>query len=365
VREYALVFLVTAMVTYLVTPVVRRLAARAGAMAEVRDRDVHAIPTPRGGGLAMYVGLLAGLFLATKLPLLSTISASFDDAKAVAMAGGIIVLVGLIDDRWPLDALTKLAGQIVASGVLVLSGVRLSSLSIPGVTENIVFTSDVAVPVTVLLCLVLINAVNFVDGLDGLAAGVVGIAAAATFAFSYQLSTDQHLLRAQPGTLVAAVLIGCCLGFLPHNFYPARVFMGDSGSMLIGLTLAACTTSVSGGVDYASADLSTSLPLLVPILLPALVLAIPFLDLLLAIVRRTRARRNPFAPDKMHLHHRLLEIGHSHRRAVLLMWAWVAVLAFGGVLVSVSQGLLLPISLLVIIGVVVLVISALPRLRRV
>jgi UDP-GlcNAc:undecaprenyl-phosphate GlcNAc-1-phosphate transferase len=365
VREYALVFLVTATVTYFLTPVVRRLAARAGAMAPVRDRDVHESPTPRGGGLAMYAGLLAGLFVATKLPLLSTISAQYDDAKAVAMAGGVIVLVGLIDDRWPLDALTKLAGQIVASGVLVLTGVRLSSLSIPGVHQNIDLTPDVSVPLTVLLCLVLINAVNFIDGLDGLAAGVVGISALSSFVFSYQLATDQRLLRAQPGALVACVVIGCCIGFLPHNFHPARVFMGDSGSMLIGLALAACTTSVTGEVDYSSAGISQDLPFFVPILLPALVLAVPFLDLLLAVVRRTRAGRSPFAPDKMHLHHRLLEIGHSHRRAVILMYAWVGLLAGGGVLVSVSKGLALPLTLLSVAGLGVIVVSVLPRLRSV
>jgi UDP-GlcNAc:undecaprenyl-phosphate GlcNAc-1-phosphate transferase len=362
-REYALVFLVTATVTYLLTPVFRRLAARAGAMAEVRDRDVHVIPTPYGGGLAMYVGMIAGLFLATKLPLLSLISEQYDDAKAVALAGGVIVIVGLIDDRWPLDALTKLAGQILASGVLVMSGVRLSTLSIPGTSENISFTPDVSVPLTVLLCVVLINAVNFIDGLDGLAAGVVAIAALASFAFSYQLATDQRLLAAQPSALVACVLIGACLGFLPHNFHPARVFMGDSGSMLIGLTLAACTTSVTSEVDYASAGLSQQLPFFVPIVLPAVVLAIPFLDLLLAVVRRTRAGRSPFAPDKMHLHHRLLEIGHSHRRAVILMYAWVGLLAGGGVLVSVSQGLALPLTVLSATGFVVLVVSVRPRLR--
>ena len=362
-REYALVFLVAAAVTYLLTPLSRRFAVKIGAMAEPRDRDVHAIPTPRMGGLAMYGGVLAALLVAAHLPVLRTVAQTYDEPRAVAIAGGVIVLLGAIDDRVQLDALTKLAGQIMAAGVMTLLGVRLASIVLPGMHGDIVLTPDVGVPLTVLLAVVLVNAINFIDGLDGLAAGVVGIAAAASFTFSYSLSAHHQLLRAQPATLIAAILAGVCVGFLPHNFTPARVFMGDSGSMLIGLMLAASTTSITGEVDYGSAGLSESLPLLVPVLVPVLVLAVPFIDLLLAIVRRTRAGRSPFSPDKAHIHHRLLELGHSQRRAVLLMYGWAALLGFGGVLISQSHGPALPVSVLAGIVMLGLVTAALPRLR--
>jgi len=371
VREYALVFLTCAAVTFLVTPLVRLLAVRTGALARVRDRDVHTIPTPRLGGIGMYVGVLAGLLVASRLPVLSNVFSTyrFDEPRAIACAGGLICLLGAVDDRWPLDALTKLAGQIVAAGCMVLLGVRLAFFTLPGMAGSISLTNDVAVPLTVLLVVLLVNAVNFIDGLDGLAAGVVAIASAASFTFSYNLAADHNYLRVQPGALLAAICAGVCVGFLPHNFSPARLFMGDSGSMLLGLLLAASTVSTSSQFDYGSAgslaggDLGRSLPLFVPVLVPILVLAVPFGDLVLAVLRRTRARRSPFAPDKMHLHHRLLEIGHSQRRAVLLMYAWSALLGFGGVVVSVSRGPALPLSLLAALAIVVQLVSSLPRLR--
>ena len=369
-REYALVVLVTAAITFLLTPIVRRGAVRVGAMAAVRDRDVHTIPTPYGGGVGLYIGILGGLLVAANLPILQTVSAAYDEPRAIAVAGGLICLLGAVDDRWPLDALTKLAGQIVAAGVMVLLGVRLSFLDLPFMKQSLSLTNDVSVPLTVLLVVVLVNAVNFIDGLDGLAAGVVGIAATSQFTFSYVLASHDHILRAQPAALIAALCAGACLGFLPHNFSPATLFMGDSGSMLLGLLLAASAVSTSGQEDYASAASNTassaaqlSLPLFIPILVPALVLAVPFLDLVLAVLRRTRAGRSPFAPDKMHLHHRLLELGHSQRRAVLLMYAWSAIIGFGGVVVALSHGPALPLTLLAGLAIALLIASSLPRLR--
>ena len=190
---------------------------------------------------------------------------------------------------------------------------------------------------TILVVVVTVNAVNFVDGLDGLAAGMVGIAAAAFFTYSYALSVENGIDRATTASLVTAVLAGMCVGFLPHNIYPARIFMGDSGSMLIGLLLAASTITLTGRVGPESVTDIYLVPALVPLLLPFAILAVPFLDLCLAVVRRTRSRRSPFAPDKQHLHHRLLEIGHSHRRAVLVMWVWSALIAFGTVGLALTQ----------------------------
>ncbi len=363
-REYLLVLCVAAAVTYLLTPVARRFAIRTGAMAEPRDRDVHAIPTPRLGGLAMYAGVCAAFLVAGSLPALSRVFA-YSDVQAVVVAGGILVLIGAADDRWGLDALTKLAGQVVAAGVMVLLGLQLLTITLPGI--GAVSLGPEGVLLTVLLTLITVNAINFVDGLDGLAAGVGAIAALAFFAFSYSLSTGfltggVGQDRISSPTLIAAVLAGACLGFLPHNFNPARVFMGDSGSMLIGLMLAASVTSLTGQFTYANLPPSASFPVLLPLLLPLAVLAVPFVDLLLAIVRRTRSGRSPFSPDKAHLHHRLLEIGHSHTRAVLIMYVWTALLAFGGVAMSVTG----PLPTLAVAGVVaalVLVASSVPLLR--
>ena len=364
-REYLLVLCVAAAVTYLLTPVARRFALRTGAMAEPRDRDVHAVPTPRLGGLAMYGGVCAAFLLASTLPALSRVF-KYSDVEATVVAGGLIVLLGAVDDRWGIDALTKLAGQVVASGVMVLIGLQLLTLTIPGV--GAISLGPESVILTVAITLLTVNAINFVDGLDGLAAGVGAIAALALFAFSYSLAsggiTDGVAQdRITSPTLIAVVLAGACLGFLPHNFNPARIFMGDSGSMLIGLMLAAAVTSLTGQVPYANLPASASLPALIPLLLPLAVLAVPFVDLLLAVVRRTRAGRSPFAPDKAHLHHRLLEIGHSHTRAVLIMYCWTALLAFAAVAVSLWGG---PLQVVAVIGAataVALVVSSVPRLR--
>jgi UDP-GlcNAc:undecaprenyl-phosphate GlcNAc-1-phosphate transferase len=365
VREYALVFCVAAAVTYLLTPLARRFAIRIGAMAEPRDRDVHAIPTPRLGGLAMYAGVCAAFLVAHQLPALSGVF-RYSDVEAVTIAGGVIVLLGFVDDKWGIDALTKLAGQVVAAGLMVLLGLQLLTLTLPGL--GALSLGPEGVPMTVLLALLTVNAINFIDGLDGLAAGVGAIAALAFFAFSYSLSSGSITAgveqeRISSPTLIAVVLAGVCLGFLPHNFNPARVFMGDSGSMLIGLMLAGAATSLTGQINYGNLPTSKAFPALLPLILPFAVLAVPFIDLVLAVFRRTRAGRSPFAPDKAHLHHRLLEIGHSHTRAVLIMYFWTALLAFGGVGLSVTGGPLPVLGIIGALAVVALIASSVPRLR--
>ena len=324
-REYLLCLLAAAAVTYLTVPLSRKLALRWGALAEVRDRDVHDKPTPRLGGLAMFAGLAVGLLLASKLPLMSTV---FVDGARVPLAllsgAAIIVLLGVIDDRWSLAAPTKFAGQVLAASVMAVQGIAIIWLPIGG---TLVLDPVTSVLLTVLVVLVTINAINMVDGLDGLAAGIVGIAAIAFFAYSYLLSVEIGFERATMATLISALLAGMCLGFLPHNVFPARIFMGDTGSMLLGLLLAASIITLSGQVDPSAIEGGTLLPALLPILLPLAVMAVPLLDLALAVVRRTRRGRSPFAPDKQHMHHRLLEVGHSQRRAVLLMYGLAAVIA--------------------------------------
>ena len=364
-REYALVCCIAAAVTFLVTPVVRVVARRWGAVARPRDRDVHAIPTPRLGGVAIYTGMAVALLVANLMPTLQRTYQAGSQTPAVLVAGGIICLLGVIDDRWELDSLTKLAGQVFAAGVMVLLGVQLLILYVPvGGVGTLSFGRNDSFGLTVLLCLLTINAINFIDGLDGLAAGVSAISALAFFAYSYHLARVGYGDVAFAPTLLSAVLAGACLGFLPHNFSPARVFMGDSGSMLIGLTLAAAATTASTSADPQSfGGVVTTIPLYLPLLLPLVVLAVPFVDLVLAVLRRVSAGRSPFAPDKMHLHHRLLEIGHSQRRAVLLIYFWSALLAFGGVAMSIVEGPLIVLSVVGALAAVALVLSSVPRLR--
>ncbi len=342
-REYLVVFTVAATVTFLLSTVSRVVAERVGAVAKVRDRDVHATPVPYFGGVAMLAGLWAAYLVATRLPFLSTADGvAFEDARAVLVGGSLICVVGMLDDVFELDALTKFGGQLAAAAVVVVLGVQLLYLPLPGTTLSMDLTQGPLLTVFVIVATV--NAVNFVDGLDGLAAGVVGIGAVAFFLYSYLIAAENNLSLAITATLLMAALAGACFGFLPHNFYPARMFMGDSGSMLIGLVLACGAVTLAGqfppgalteGLFGARAGVQ---PVLLPLLLPLLVLLVPFLDLLLAVVRRTRAGHSPFSPDKRHLHHRLLEIGHSHRRAVLLMYAVAGLVAFGAVVLSLFAG---------------------------
>ncbi|TYK53000.1 glycosyltransferase family 4 protein [Actinomadura decatromicini] len=328
-REYLLAILVAALVSYLLTPSVRRFAVWFGAQAVPRERDVHVIPTPRLGGLAMFGGMVAALVVATGLPEMRKVLADGDInvTRAFLLSGGLIVLIGIADDRWEVDALTKFAGQVAAAGIFIMQGIQVYALPLP-TGESLTLPPAYGVPLTVLVVVATINAVNFIDGLDGLAAGVVGIAALGLFSYAYLLSRVNGLTTLSAATLIAAVLFGMCAGFLPHNFSPAKIFMGDTGSMLIGLLLSASTIMLTGQFDPTV--LTNGLfPFFVPMLLVPAVAAIPFIDMLLAVWRRTNQGRSPFAPDKQHLHHRLLELGHSTRRAVLIMYVWVGLLASG------------------------------------
>ena len=369
-REYLTVFLVAAVVTYLLGVIAREVALRTGAVAKVRNRDVHAIPIPYFGGLAMLGGLGAGYAVALQLPFLSLSDDNvFRDAGVVLIAGGLICAVGVLDDLLELDALTKLGGQLLAAGFLVFFEVQYYSFQLPGSVQFALEPTQGAIA-SVIVVVATVNAVNFVDGLDGLAAGVVGIGAVAFWAFSYQLAAANNETLAITAALLTAALGGACAGFLPHNFFPARIFMGDSGSMLIGLVLAGSALTLTGqfpasamrqGAGGSEANL---LPTLLPIILPIAILVVPFVDLVLAVVRRTRAGRSPFAPDKQHLHHRLLEIGHSHRRAVLIMWLWAALIAFGGVLASLYSGTVTTVILLAWVLLTVGLTFFVPRVHR-
>ncbi|WP_051132864.1 MraY family glycosyltransferase [Nocardia paucivorans] len=331
-RELLLVLLVSTVVTFLATGGIRVLAIGFGAVAVPRDRDVHVKPIPRMGGVGMYIGVVAAVLFAHQLPALRRGFDYLPDISAVLVAASIIVVVGIVDDRWGLDALTKFAGQVTAAGVMAVMGLSWYVIYNPFNNSTVVLDALQGGLVTVAVAVTLINAMNFVDGLDGLAAGLGLIASAAVFAFAVGLLTEQGgSVDTYPPALLAAAMAGACLGFLPHNFSPARIFMGDSGSMLIGLVLAAVSTSASGRIPLQGYGPRDIVGLLSPVLLVGAVMFIPVLDLVLAVVRRVRAGVSFSTPDKMHLHHRLLQIGHSHRRVVLLIYLWVCVLAFGAV----------------------------------
>lgn len=371
VREYLLVCMTAAAVTYLLTGLVRLFAFRAGAVANPRARDVHSVPMPRMGGLAMYGGVVGGMLLAHQLPVLRRAFEYSYDPQAVLLGGALIVLVGALDDRFELDSLTKLAGQTTAAGLLVLFGLQWVAFWVPWGGQGgdmgsvLVLDQNQGGLLSVLLVVTMVNAMNFVDGLDGLAAGIGLIAAAATCAFSLGLLNDSNgNVLNYPPALIAATLAGACLGFLPHNFQPARIFMGDSGSMLIGLMLAAASTSASGKLSFSQTGAKDALALLSPLLVVAAVLFVPMLDLLLAIARRLPKGLSLAHADKMHLHHRMVEIGHSHRRAVLLIYLWAGVIAFGAVALTLfNAGVVLWV---IAVGLLLaLAVSAVPRFREV
>lgn len=356
-REYLLVLLVAAGTTYLLAGLCRSIAVRTGTLAQVRTRDVHTEPIPYFGGVAMLGGLAVALMLALSMPFLGQYSWVAHDASGVLWASLVICIVGVIDDKYDLPALVKLGGQVLAAGVAVLHGVRIRWIPLP---DRIVGLDDAtSIGITVFVIALCVNAVNFVDGLDGLASGVVAIGSGAFFSYTYILAYEQDLARATTPSLITVATCGICLGFLLHNFHPAKMFMGDSGAMLLGLLMAMSTVSFTGQIDPAAIDDGGQvLPALLPILLPLGALALPILDLALAWTRRVARGQHPFTADKQHLHHRLLARGHSYWGAVLLMYGWTAVISVGLVLVvlanqsAVLWGLLVVLALLIVLTII-------------
>ena len=367
-REYALVLLVAAAVTYVLTPLVRRIAIATHAIHEPRARDTHTKPTPLLGGLAMYGGLVAGLLVASRLSFLQDPFGSGSRTEAgLLIAGAFVVVVGFADDRWGLSALSKLAAQVAAAGILVWSGQALPWLPTPG-GGVFLFEPDLSVVLTIGLIVVTMNAINFIDGLDGLAAGITAVAALSFLVYSYTLIRTIGATSQSLPAVSSALLAGMCLGFLPHNFFPARIFMGDIGSMLLGLLLAygpiSSTASLAPALltNYGHNALNR-FPTLLPLLVPAAIFAIPYADLMFAIIRRTRAGKPLMAADRQHLHHRLLNIGHSYRQSVLLMYLWAALFSVTVVSLSLVRSPLAVFAAATVIAVLALLPATMPRLR--
>lgn len=306
-------FIIAFVLTYSLTPVVKRVALRVGAVAVPGDRSVHDRPTPHLGGLAIFLSLSLTVVLVGGWP---------DERTLKILACGLLaLLLGAADDLRDLRPGTKFLGQILVASLLSGLGVRIFFVTNP-FTGGVLYLGDWSYLLSVLWIVAVMNVVNLADGLDGLAAGICTLAALA--------ATVVGLRTADLGNVatLAASVAGATAGFLPHNFNPAKIFMGDTGSMSLGFLLAAI--SVQGALKQ-----TTTVALLVPIV----ALGLPITDTALSIVRRLRAGRSIGQADKGHLHHRLLELGLSQKKAVLLMWAvsgWLAVSAI--LLAEVSRG---------------------------
>jgi UDP-GlcNAc:undecaprenyl-phosphate GlcNAc-1-phosphate transferase len=334
-RSYLLVFAVSAGAVALLTPLIRLASGRFGAIDRPSDRKVHPRPTPTLGGVGLLLGIGVSLAAAWFVPAFRPLFRRSSDLQGTLAGAVVICVIGAIDDVRNLSVPSKVAGQVLAAGVLILFGVELLFFWFPFGQGIVIVGSDLAVPLTVVWVLILVNAVNLIDGLDGLAAGIVAIGAASFFIWTYA-SPSPFTGTISTAALLSAITAGVCVGFLPWNFHPARIFMGDSGSMVLGLLLASATISgVGHNLAPSGGDLAA---FAIPVAIPAIVLAVPLLDVALAIVRRLRRGRPVFAPDKEHIHHQLQEIGHTHRRTVLIMYFWSVLLAGCGLAVSFING---------------------------
>ena len=322
--QHALVLGVSAIVTYLVTFVVTAVAPKLGAVVAPKARSVHERPTSTGGGAAMFVGFLVALVVASRLPGFTQVFAGSSEALAVVVAATVMFAIGLLDDLRELSAPAKVAGQVLSGSLLAVLGVTLFYFRVP-FGQLVVLSADWATLITVLLVVVVANSVNLIDGLDGLAAGTIAIAAGAFYLYSGALQNAGVIGDTNLGPLLALVTLGVCLGFLPHNFHPARIFMGDGGALLLGLLMASATMTVGGRVvDQFSGQVYF---FFAPKAIPFLMLGVPLVDVALAVARRAYRREGLATADKDHLHHRLLRMGHGHRRTVVLLWAWTGLLS--------------------------------------
>ena len=320
---YAVAFGVAAVSTAVLTPIVRRVAIRIGAVVLPDERRVHAVPTPTLGGVAMFLAFAIAVGVASRMDRFADV---FDGTQAlgVVLAAATIVAVGVVDDLREVSAPAKLAGQIFAGSVLLLLGVAMLFFRVP-FAGILVLSPDWSALVTVLWVVGLANAVNLVDGLDGLAAGIVAIASGAFFLYGDRLVDAGVLGTENMSPLLSIIVLGVCVGFLPHNFHPARIFMGDGGAMLLGLLMAASTMLVGGQTNDPFSG--QTFFFFAPLFIPFFILGVPIVDTLFAIARRASRGRGVATADKDHLHHRLMRLGHGQRRSVLILWLWTGILS--------------------------------------
>jgi UDP-GlcNAc:undecaprenyl-phosphate GlcNAc-1-phosphate transferase len=361
VRAYLLIMAVAAIVTFAATFLTLRLSRKHSIMPEIRERDVHTDPTPRIGGLAMLIGFLISLSVAASLGWFSSVFEDPIHILAIAAAATLITVIGILDDILDLDWTIKLAGQFLAAAILAWQGVQIVSLPIGGL---VIGSYGVSIVVTIFITVLVMNAVNFIDGLDGLVAGVVLIGTSVFFVYTYLLAQQTSPTNYfNLASLISAIVMGVCLGFLPLNWHKAKIFMGDSGAMLLGLLMATSALAVTGQVDPGAVSTSLLAPALLPLVLPLAILMLPLLDLTLAVLRRIRAGNSPFAADRKHIHHKLQDFGHSHIGSVMVFYLWTAVISFSALaLLFIPAELVLVLSIAA--GVPVLIYTVWPVIER-
>ncbi|MDH6208297.1 MraY family glycosyltransferase [Aurantimicrobium minutum] len=363
----ALMAFASAVVTFGFSYVIRRLSLKYKLYPKIRERDVHTRPTPRLGGVAMFLGILLAFGIASQIPFFKVVFADPGPVLAIMGASLLIVVVGVLDDIWDLDWTIKLAAQLGVAALVAWQGVQILSLPIGGITVG---SPTMSFLLTIFVIVLVMNAVNFIDGLDGLVAGVSLISNGVFLIYSYLLARETSPSNYfNLASLIAAVLVGACAGFLPFNWHRARLFMGDAGSMLVGLLMAVAGIAVTGQIDpggFSDTGLGKSqlLPAFLPIMLPFAILLLPLADFTLAVLRRVSAGKSPFTADRKHLHHRLLDMGHSHLQAVLILYSWTAVVSIGFLLFFIVKPYAIAVVFLIVGTIVSAVLTVLPLTRR-
>ena len=319
---YLAVVLVGILVTLAANVPARRIALRVGYTAQPDERKVHQVVTPYGGGAAMLVGFCVALIVAMAIPTLRNVITSSHEMLGVLLATGVIFVVGVLDDFREMSAPAKVAGQFLAASILYFSGATMYQLKLPFAGFVVLGPSMLPI-ITAIWVFALSNAVNLIDGLDGLAGGIVAIASGTLCLYGLRLEDLGLLPVTNVGPLIAALTCGICLGFLRDNFHPAKLFMGDAGALMLGLLMSASTMVIGGRTPPAS---GVTFFFFAPLLIPVFILGVPLIDAVWAFVRRTASGQGFHTPDKNHIHHRLMRLGHGHRRTVIILWLWTALL---------------------------------------
>jgi UDP-GlcNAc:undecaprenyl-phosphate GlcNAc-1-phosphate transferase len=319
---YLVVALVGAVVTLVANRPARTISLRVGYTALPDDRKVHTRVTPYGGGGAMLIGFCVALLFAFLNPTLRNVITSSHEMIGVLLATGVIFVVGLVDDFRDMSAPAKVAGQFLAASILYFSGATMYQLKLP-FAGFVVLGPSILPLVTAIWVFALCNAVNLIDGLDGLAAGIVAIASGTLCVYGLRLETLGLLPATNIGPLIAALTCGICVGFLRDNFHPAKLFMGDAGALMLGVLMSASTMVIGGRTPPAS---GVTFFFFAPLLIPVFILGVPLADAVWAFARRTASGQGFHTPDKNHIHHRLMRLGHGQRRTVIILWSWTALL---------------------------------------
>jgi UDP-GlcNAc:undecaprenyl-phosphate/decaprenyl-phosphate GlcNAc-1-phosphate transferase len=322
IAAYIVVAVVGAVITLIANRPARAISLKVGYTAQPGERKVHQNVTPYGGGGAMLVGFCVALLVAFLIPALRAVIISSHEMLGVLLATGVIFVVGVLDDFREMSAPAKVAGQFLAASILYFSGATMYQLKLP-FAGFIVLGPSILPIITAVWVFALSNAINLIDGLDGLAAGIVAIASGTLCVYGLRLEDLGLLPATNVGPLIAALTCGICIGFLRDNFHPAKLFMGDAGALMLGLLMSASTMVIGGRTPPTS---GVTFFFFAPLLIPVFILGVPLVDAVWAFIRRTASGQGFHTPDKDHIHHRLMRLGHGHRRTVIILWAWTALL---------------------------------------